>query len=144
MRGLYCSVSGHVHSMEGLGKRELSGGWFCHVCVATVAEHMLWKSVCGISLRSSMPTKCQPATPPLASLCPVFIYFSKYMYIFSTQNIELLFCDTPKEDGKKKKKKNHIEKKTVIQFFTCQLVLGQVRILFLSPPPNFNDVDHSD
>lgn len=24
------------------------------------------------------------------------------MYIFSTQNIELLFCDIPKEDGKKK------------------------------------------
>lgn len=65
------------------------------------------------------------------------------MYIFSTQNIELLFCDTPKEDGKKKKK-NHIEKNTVIQFFICQLVLGQVRILFLSPQPNFNDVDHSD
>lgn len=26
------------------------------------------------------------------------------MYIFSTQNIELLFCDIPKEDGKKKKR----------------------------------------
>lgn len=24
------------------------------------------------------------------------------MYIFSTQNIELLFCDIPKEDGKEK------------------------------------------
>lgn len=48
------------------------------------------------------------------------------MYIFSTQNIELLFCDIPKGDGKKKKKKKiTLKKNTVIQFFICQLVLGR-------------------
>lgn len=36
------------------------------------------------------------------------------MYIFSTQNIELLFCDIHKEDGKKK---DHIEKKYGDQIF---------------------------
>lgn len=63
------------------------------------------------------------------------------MYIFSTQNIELLFCDIPKEDGEKN---ITLKKNTVIKFFMCQLVLGQVRIIFLSPQPHFNDVDHSD
>lgn len=74
MRGLYHSVSGHVHSMEGLGERELTDGWFCHVGVASEAEHMLLKSVYGISLRSSVPTKCQPHL----HLCPNVLF----LYIF--------------------------------------------------------------
>lgn len=35
-----------------------------------------------------------PVAPPLASHCPIFIYFSKYMYIYSLQKTEPLFCDT--------------------------------------------------
>lgn len=90
MRGLYHSVSSHVHRMEDLSRR-------CSHC----REHMLLTSVCGISLRPRVPTKCQPHLhlPPSV----LFLYiFSKYMYIFSTQNIELLFCDISKEDSKKR------------------------------------------
>lgn len=47
MRGLYHSVSSHVHSMEDLGERELTSGWFCQVGVVTEAEHVLLKSGCG-------------------------------------------------------------------------------------------------
>lgn len=85
-RVLCHSVSIHIHSVD-LGSSNLYVVVLSHLCdstIATEAEHdMLSKSVCGVPLGIQCAHE-MPATPPLPSYSPIFIYFSKYMYIFST------------------------------------------------------------